>query len=155
MVNHKKSVNISIVVCIMLVALLTALVFLGPMLFELYLTAYRGLTPTGDPLANIKTTFVCCFYPSAVFAGIILYALLKLLFNIKKGDVFIKTNVMYLRIVSWCCFIIGIITFVGCFFYMPFMFVAAAGGLLGILLRVLKNVMQSAVEIADENELTI
>lgn len=155
MVNHKKSVNISIVVCITLAVLLTALIFLGPMLFELYLTAYRGLTPTGDPLANIKTTFVCCFYPSAVFAGIILYALLKLLFNIKKGDTFIKANVMCLRIISWCCFIIGSITFVGCFFYMPFMFIAAAGGLLGLLLRVLKNLMQSAVEIADENELTI
>ena len=59
---------------------------------------------------------------------------------------------MCLRIISWCCFIIGSITFVGCFFYMPFMFIAAAGGLLGLLLRVLKNLMQSAVEIADENE---
>lgn len=155
MVNHKKSVNISIIVCIALAVILTVFVFLGPILFELYLVAYRGLTPSGDPLANIKTTFVCCFYPSAVFAGIILYSLLKLLFNIKKGEIFIRANVTCLRIVSWCCFIIGIITFVGCFFYMPFMFIAAAGGFLGMLLRVLKNVMQSAVEIREENELTI
>ena len=38
---------------------------------------------------------------------------------------------------------------------MPFMFVAAAGGFTGMLLRVLKNVMQSAVELREENDLTI
>ena len=38
---------------------------------------------------------------------------------------------------------------------MPFMFVALAGGFVGMLLRVLKNVMQSAVELREENDLTI
>lgn len=155
MVNYKKSVNVSIVVCITLAVLLTVLVFLGPMLFELYLIAYRGFTPMGEALTRIKTTFVCCFYTSAVFAGIILYSLLKLLFNIKKGDTFTKANVTYLRIVSWCCFIIGVITFIGGFFYMPFILAAFAGGFIGMLLHVLKNVMRSAVEIKEENELTI
>ena len=155
MVNYKKSVNVSIVVCITLAVLLTVLVFLGPMLFELYLIAYRGFTPMGDALERIKTTFVYCFYPSAVFAGIILFALLKLLFNIKKGDTFTKANVTYLRIVSWCCFIVGVITFIGGFFYMPFLLAAFAGGFIGMLLHVLKNVMRSAVEIKEENELTI
>lgn len=155
MINYKKSLNVSIVVCITLAVLLSALVFLGPMLFELYLIAYRGFTPMGEALTRIKTTFVYCFYPSAVFAGIILYSLLKLLFNIKNGDTFTKTNVTYLRIVSWCCFIVGVITFIGGFFYMPFILAAFAGGFIGMLLHVLKNVMRSAVEIKEENELTI
>lgn len=155
MLKHKKSVNASIIVCITLSVLLAALIFLGPNLFELYMIAYRGFTPLGEALVRIKKTFAFCFYPCAVFAGIILYSLLKLLFNIKKGDTFIKANVTYLRIVSWCCFIIGTITFVGAFFYMPFILGAFAGGFLGMLLWVLKNVMRSAVEIKEENELTI
>ena len=155
MISCKKSVSISIIVCIAVAVLLGILIFLGPWIFELYMTSYRGFLPEGEELKTINKTFAFCFYPSAVFAGVILYSLLKLLFNIKKGDTFIRANVTYLRIVSWCCFIIAIITLIGGFFYMPFMYIAAAGGFLGMLLRVLKNVMQSAVEIAEENQLTI
>lgn len=155
MITTKKSVSVSIFVCITVAVILGILVFLGPKVFEFYMTAYRGFVPDGEALRMLKKTFAFCFYPSAVFSAVILYSLLSLLFNIKKGDTFTRINVLLLKIVSWCCFAIGIITFVGGFFYMPFMFVAAAGGFLGMFLRVLKNVMQSAVEIAEENELTI
>lgn len=153
--NVKKSVNLSIFVCLFISVVLIVLVLFAPMIFEFYLTAYRGFTATGEALKNIKTTFCYCFYPSSVFAGIILWSLLKLLFNIKKEKIFISQNVSLLRTVSWGCFAIGIITFIGAFYYMPFMFVAAAGGFTGMLLRVLKNVMDNAVKISEENELTI
>ncbi len=103
----------------------------------------------------LKKVFGFCFYPSGVFALVILFSLLKLLSNIKDEKVFIPQNVKCLRTVSWCCFAVASITFVGGFFYMPFMFVAAAGGFTGMLLRVLKNVMQSAVELREESDLTI
>jgi hypothetical protein len=38
---------------------------------------------------------------------------------------------------------------------MPFGFVALAGGVVGMMLRVLKNVMQSAALMREENDLTI
>ena len=38
---------------------------------------------------------------------------------------------------------------------MPFWFVSAAAGFVGMLLRVLKNVLHTAVEISQENALTI
>ena len=40
-------------------------------------------------------------------------------------------------------------------FYLPFCFIAVAAGFVGLMLRIVKNVMQSAVEIREENELTI
>lgn len=153
--NYKKSVIVSIIVCYFLAVVLVGLVFAGPYAFELYMTAYRGFSAEGEALKMLKNVFGYCFYPSAVFAGIILYSLLRLLHNIRAERVFIKANANYLRNVSWCCFAIAIITFGGAFFYMPFMFVALAGGFLGLLLRVLKNVMQAAVEISEENDLTI
>lgn len=155
MVNNKTSVKISIGVCIALSVILLIFVIFGNPVFELYMTAYRGFSATGEALAMIKKTFGFCFYPSAVFAAVILYSLLKLLFNIKNEKIFITQNVKYLRTVSWCCFAIAIITLIGGFFYMPFIFVTAAGGFTGMLLRVLKNVMQSAVELREENDLTI
>ncbi len=155
MVKNKTSVKFSMGVCIALAVILLFLVIFGGYIFELYMTAYRGFSATGEALMMLKKTFGFCFYPSAVFAAVILYSLLKLLFNIKNEKIFITQNTNYLRTVSWCCLIIALITFIGGFFYMPFMFVAAAGSFTGILLRVLKNVMQSAVELREENDLTI
>ena len=155
MVKNKTSVKISIGVCIALAVILLALAAFGPAIFELYMTAYRGFSATGKALIMLKKVFGLCFYPSSVFAAVILHSLLKLLFNIKNEKIFIPQNANCLRTVSWCCFAIAVITFVGGFFYMPFMFVAAAGGFTGMLLRVLKNVMQSAVELREENDLTI
>lgn len=155
MVNHKTSVKISIGVCIALSVILLILVIFGGFLFELYMTAFRGFSATGEAMIILKRTFAICFYPSAVFAAVILYSLLKLLFNIKREKVFISQNVKCLKTVSLCCLAIGIITFGGAFFYMPFMFVSAAGGFTGLLLLVLKNVMQSAVSLREENDLTI
>lgn len=153
--NYKKSVIVSIVVCYFLAAVLGCLLFAGPYVFELYMTAYRGFTAEGEALRMLKNVFGYCFYPSAVFAGVILYSLLRLLHNIRAERVFIKSNAKHLRNVSWCCFAIAVITLAGGFFYMPFMFVALAGGFIGMLLRVLKNVMQAAIEIREENDLTI
>lgn len=153
--NSKKSVNLSIAVCIILSVILVLLLFFGPTVFEIYMTKYRGFLPDGDALNMLKTVFFCAFYPSAVFAAAILYSLIGLLLSIKKEEVFISQNVRRLKLVSWCCFIIGAITLVAGMFYMPFLFVALAGFFVGILLRVLKNVMQGAVELREENDLTI
>lgn len=153
--NFKKSVNLSIAVCIVLTIVLGIMVFTGSKIFELYMVLYRGFQMNGEAIKILKAVFIWDFYPSAIFAAAILYSLFKLLFNIKSGEVFISSNVKYLKLVSWFCFVIAIINFIGGFFYLPFIFVAAAGGFVGVMLRVLKNVMQSAVELKEENELTI
>ncbi len=155
MAKAKTSLKISIGICVAVSVILLTLIFAGPFIFELYMTAYRGLSSTGEALKMLKRVFTLCFYPSAIFASVILYSLIKLLLNIKAERIFIIENVRHLKIVSYCCLFIGLITFVGGFFYMPFMFVAATGIFIAILLRVLKNVMQSAVEIREENDLTI
>ncbi len=151
----KTSIKISIGVCFLLSAVLAILIFFGPKIFELYMVLYRGFSATGEALIMLKKVFGYCFYPCAFFAVIILYSLIKLLFNIKNSTVFVEKNVKYLKTVSYCLLFIGIITFGGGFFYMPFMFVSAAGLFTGLLLRVLKNVLQSAVKLREENDLTI
>ena len=153
--NPKKSVKLSIFVCAFLCVLLLVLILFGPQLFEFYMTAYRGFSKNGEAIKNLKTVFCGAFYPSAAFASVILYSLIKLLINIKNENIFIPKNAGYLKRVSWCCFVIAAITFVGGLFYMPFLFVSAAGGFVGMLLRVLKNIMQTATEIREENDLTI
>lgn len=153
--NRKRSVTLSIVVCLIFVAILTVTLFAGPWFVKFWFTVYRGWQQNGQAMQNISTLFAVCFYPSAVFAYITLYSLLKLLFNIKRDEIFIVKNVKYLRRISWCCFAVAFITFMGGIFYVPFLFVAVAAAFVGLMLRVVKNVMQNAVEISEENELTI
>lgn len=153
--NRKRSVKLSITVCFMFLALLTIGLFLGPFAVKLWFTIYRGFSETGVAIKNMTTLFVASFYPSAVFAYITLYSLLKLLFNIKKDEIFITQNVKYLRRITWCCFAVAFITLVGGIFYIPFGFIAIAAAFVGLMLRIVKNVMQNAVEIKAENELTI
>lgn len=153
--NSKKSVTLSIIVCFIFVAVLTFGVFFGPYGMELWLTLYRGFNKNGEALQNLIKIFKCCFYPSVIFAYTTLYCLIKLLFNIKKQEIFISRNVSYLRMISWCCFAVALITLIGGFFYIPFLLIAVAAAFVGLMLRVVKNVMQNAVEIKEENELTI
>ncbi len=153
--NRKRSVMLSIVVCFIFVGILTAALFLGPWFVKTWFTVYRGWAENGDAMRYMATLFAACFYPCAVFAYITLYSLIKLLFNIKKDEIFINANVKYLRRISWCCFVVALITLVGGVFYVPFLFVAVAAAFVGLMLRIVKNVMQNAVAISEENELTI
>ena len=155
MKKNKFSINLSLTVLGVVSLALALLLVFGPKLFEMYMISYRGFDINGEVFSMLKKVFGICFYSSSVFSAIILFALFKLLFNIKKGEVFIMQNAACLRVVAWCCFIISAITFVGGFFHIPLLSVSCAGVFTGVLLRVLKNVMYSGVQIKQDNDLTI
>lgn len=153
--NKNKSVTLSIVCCFAFAAILAAAVFIGPLLIKLWFVSYRGWDADGDAIGRILSLFCACFYPSVPFGFLTLYSLLKMLFNIRREEIFITQNVKYLRRISWSCIAVSIITFVGGIFYLPFLCVAVAAAFVGLMLRTVKNVMQNATEIKEENELTI
>ncbi len=153
--TRKHSVTLSLIFTIIITIAVTAASFFGPMGMRLWFCSYRGWPLNGEAFTHIINVFYIFFYPCATFAYVALYALFRLLNNIRKEEIFIRPNVKYLRIISWCCFIVSILTFIGGFFYLPLLFVAVAAGFVGLLLRIVKNVLQSAVEISEENDLTI
>ena len=153
--NKEKSVTLSIVVCFVFLAILSMGLFLGPWIVRMWFTVYRGWNSESAAIEKMLILFKSCFYPCAIFAYITLYSLIRLLFNIREHEIFINPNVKYLRRISWCCFAVAFITIIGGVFYVPFSFIAIAAAFIGLMLRVVKNVMQSAVELKTENELTI
>ena len=153
--NRKRSVTLSLVVCFIFAVILTAGLFLGPWAVKMWFGFFRDWSEDSAAMQDMLTLFNACFYPCAVFAYVTLYSLIKLLFNIRKDEIFIMPNVRYLRRISWCCFAVALITLIGGLFYIPFLFVAVAAAFVGLMLRVVKNVMENAVEIKAENELTI
>jgi hypothetical protein len=94
--------------------------------------------------------YICC-----VPALIALYSLDRLLANISNEDVFIPKNVGYLRRISWCCFAVaGMVALAGYYYYVFFLG-AIMAAFIGLILRVVKNVIEQAVNIKAEYDFTI
>lgn len=152
--NAKKSVVLSEIACVLAGVTLIALIIFGRRLFDLYFVEFRQIS---DPsaLRTLKRSLGLCVYPGSVLGLTALASLMQMLRNIYRGKVFIRQNVVLLRGISWCCFAVAALTLYGCIFYLPMAFLTAAAFFVGIILRVVKNVMQHAVSLREENDLTI
>ena len=123
-------------------------------LLLLYFINYRGLTPVIATL-RFRIVMLTSMYIGVLLAICALYGLIKLLHNITADKVFISENVSFLRLISWCCFGAALVTVVASFEYFPVIIISIAAAFVGLILRVVKNVMQAAVELKEENDLTI
>lgn len=94
--------------------------------------------------------YICDALAFAAVAA--LHILLK---NIAADNVFIPANTRCLRIISWCCVLAGITFMVFSPWRFEFLFAAFFALFLGLIIRVLKNVFEEAVEIKSENDFTV
>ena len=146
--NSKRSVLLSLIVTYFFAGVLLALIVTAPWLFPFYVK----IAGRAD---FVSTVLIAAFYACAPAAIAAILSLLKLLYNIRKEEVFIPQNITSLRILSWCCFYVAVVCFVACFFYFPLAIIAFAAVFFGLILRVIKNVFVCATELKDENDLTI
>ena len=94
-------------------------------------------------------------YLSAILAIFALWQLLQLLNRLAKQKVFVSENAACFRLISWCCFGVAMIWLVlTCWRFLAF-FVAFMAAFAGLLLRVMKNMLETAVELREENDFTI
>lgn len=94
--------------------------------------------------------YICDF-----FAMCAVNALRILLNNINKDEVFTEQNAKCLRVISWACMLAGVTFAVFGIWRFSFFFAAFFAVFLGLVMRVLKNVFEKAVEIKSENDFTI
>lgn len=151
--NNKRSVLLSLIACGAAALAMAALILFGPRLFHLYFAEYRHIT--AERLSALASVMGICVYSGSVLGLAALAMLIRMLLNIYGDRVFVKQNVALLRMIAWCCFAVSAIAIYGGFTYPPFFFVAAAAAFVGVILRVVKNVMQGAVKLREENDLTI
>jgi len=131
-------------IALLVVALIPAL----PFLLKWYSTI-RLLTPL--EFGAILIAFYCC----VVVIGIALWNLDKLLQNILQGEVFTRSNVSRIRILRWCCGGISVICLPAAICYLPLLFVVLIMAFLCLVVSVLVHVLDAAVTIREENDLTI
>lgn len=99
----------------------------------------------------IMIGFYCC----SVFVLLALWTMDKLLRNILSGDVFIRANVRSIRQIQFCCGMISLICLPAAVFYAPLWFMVMIMAFLFLVIWVVAQVIDAAVTIREENDLTI
>ena len=148
MKHNNLPVHITLWVNRIIAVALTVLPFLLPAILDWY-AGFRYLTIIER--RTVAVSFICC-------AVVILWALWNMdsmLRSILSGDVFTRKNVRSLRHVQWCCAIVAVLCVVATFAYLPLVFLSIIMGFLFLTICVVSNVMDAAVAIREENDLTI
>ena len=105
--------------------------------------------------ASIRTVLVVALYVESFFGWFLLVELYRLIRNIKRENVFVAQNVAILRVVSYLTLAIGVVGVIAGIKYLPFLFLAVAALFITLIVRVIKNVFQQAIEMKDELDYTV
>lgn len=129
-------------------AALFALLFGMPALLDWY-SQFRYLSDIE------RTAITAAFYACAAVVYVALWNMDRLLSAILGGQVFIRENVRRIRAVQWCCGAVGLICIPAAVCYYPLIFMVIIMGFLCLVVSVVCRVMDAAVSIREENDLTI
>ena len=110
---------------------------------------FRSLSPLAA-MAIFVGFYLCA--PGVFYA---LWSMDKLLRNILHRNVFVTENVTAIRRIRLCCGWVSAVSLAAGFFYPPLMFLFAIMAFLCLSVTVVKNVMAAAVELREENDLTV
>ncbi|MCR4779990.1 MAG: DUF2975 domain-containing protein [Ruminiclostridium sp.] len=103
----------------------------------------------------IMPVLTVCFYICDGLAILALWELNTMLKNISKQELFTDRNTRCVRIISWCCFGVAAVFAGLAFWRLLALLVAIIVGFVGLILRVVKNMLASAAEMREENDYTI
>lgn len=154
-ISSKWSIILSIALCIGFFLVCIVGLFIMPSLVEMLIKIPDTIGSRGEITEGGKV-FVLVLSYLAVVSGMVADALLiALLQRVRNGKVFTNTSVLLIRAVSWCCFFVCVIFgLIGIYFQLSYI-VAFGVLLLGLCLRVIKNVLEEATAIKCENDLTV
>ena len=124
-----------------------AILFLIPVI-----TMWYDAVSGKPPIMPILT--VCC-YLCDFLAIIALWELKTMLANISKQELFTERNTKCVRVISWCCFGLAAVFAVLSFWRLLALLVAVIAAFVGLILRVVKNMLATATELREENDYTI
>lgn len=149
---HMNKENRSIVLTALLIKVAIVLCFASLFVMPFAAKVYARESFRHD---DVTVPLLVTFYSCAAIGFGILFVLLRLVNNIKKGEVFVEQNVKLLRILSYCCFAIAVITLFFARLRLLVFVITFAAAFIGLILRVIKNCFSEAIRLREENEFTI
>ncbi|MBQ8863073.1 MAG: DUF2975 domain-containing protein [Clostridia bacterium] len=154
-IPKKYSLYISLTLCVVFFAACVAGAFIMPVLSEMLVNTKDNIGNRGDITAEGRVFVLFLAYMILAVVVAADSMLFVLLLRVRKGMVFTSASTELVRGISWCCFLLGaVFAALGIYFQLAFI-LAFAALFLGICLRVVKNVLEEATEIKEENDLTV
>lgn len=102
-----------------------------------------------------QKTVAVCFYACVIPVLLALWQLDRLLAAILAERVFVRENVRRIRIIQWCSLAVSILCVPAAVAYLPLIFLVLIMAFLCLVVCVLTRVMDTAVALREENDLTI
>ena len=126
-----------------------------PSLVEMLIKIPDNIGFRGEITQGAKVFIHVLAYLALVGGMVADILLISILQRVRKGKIFTDISVALIRAVSWCCFFICVVFGVlGIYFQLSYI-VAFGVLLLGLFVRVIKNVIEEATAIKCENDLTV
>ena len=149
-ISKTASVTISLILTGVFFAVLIICLFIMPGFVRLILPVSPRTIMTGD--SALITAVGYCVLALAMLAD---YLLFRLLLLVRAGEVFSSRSVSLIRGVSWCAIAISLLFLFVARYFLIALALAFTAVLLGLCLRVVKNVVEEATAIKAENDLTV
>lgn len=130
-------------------ALIAFFLIFFPGMVESY---HQNFRPLSD---SERYALLGAFYLSAVAVELAMYHMVKLLGNILRAELFTARNVQHIRMIRWCCFAVSVICLFAFFGFPSMIFISTIMAFLALVVTVVGQVMKAAVEIREENDLTV
>ena len=147
--NNRRSVLLS-----QFCVLLFSAVLLAVVVFAYSLVSWL-ISFSQAELQGTEIYFYATIYLGSMPAALLLYSLFRLLQRISARQMFLQENVDLLRRISWSCFAGSAVCFVSTLYYFPWLLVAVPAGFMGLIVRVVKNVVALGVELQREADYTV
>ncbi len=154
-ISRNLSVWLSIILSILFMIALIIGAFIMPWLVNtlIALPDYSGVRQNITGFGRIFIMAVS--YGLLGVCGLADVLLFALLLRVRKGLVFTAKSASLIRSVSWCGIALGLLFGVLGIYFELSLAMAFAGFFLGLCLRVVKNVIEEATAIKEENDLTV
>lgn len=154
-ISNKLSNKLSLIIAIVFFALCIVCAFVLPTVVDMLIDTPDNIGDRGS-ITQLGRVFV--HIVSYVLLTVFMFAdvlMVFLLLRVHKGKVFTPISVSLIRGVSWCCLgVSSLFALLGIYFQLAFI-MAFLALFLGICIRVMKNVVEQATIIKDENDLTV
>lgn len=149
-ISKNTSVTISLILTGVFFAVLVFCLFIMPGFVRLILPVSPRTIMQGDIV--LITAVGYCVLALAMLAD---YLLFRLLLLVRAGEVFSARSVALIRGVSWCAIAVSLLFLLMARYFLIALALAFTAVLLGLCLRVVKNVVEEATAIKAENDLTV
>ena len=154
-ISKKLSTTLSLALAIFFFVSCVAGLFVLPTLTEMLINLPDNIGHRENITEFGRTRALICAYAIVLIMMVADTMLFALLMNVRKGEVFTNSTVSQIRGVSWCCLGLCLPFGILGFYFQLSWIVCGLAIFLGLCLRVCKNAFEEAVEIKEENDLTI